>query len=406
MKYITIPRPLEFSYVPLVKPILPPLAIAGIAAGAGSFLGGIASGLFGSHSQRKTNAANLQIARETNKSNERIQDKQNAFNLKMWNLQNAYNTPLAQRQRYEDAGINPYFAMSNISSGDAESLLSANSSPMQAAQMQPVNYDFIGNSVNIAAQTFATAMQGQQAAEAAHAQQIANAYQPSILASQLRLINANLENTFGDTRLKHLQYKVQSAAYQDTLDTIHQQRIGAELDNNLKQLQQTSLAVQIDIQKFTRDKINPMQLQTMAAQVDQLTASAFAARKQGELTQKQIDHYSEQLAIQWLQANASWLNAKASMQNANTNSRLADSTIAVNEAQVNSINATTGKTKAETWFTRQQIRHAQQMFKGRLNILNNNAAMSGSDAVFRPFNNFTHLVPIGSLPSINSLSSY
>lgn len=397
MKYITSPRPLEFSYVPQFKPVLPPLVIGGLAAGAGSFLGGIVSGLFGSHSQRKTNAANLQIARETNQSNERIQDKQNAFNLMMWNKQNAYNTPLAQRQRYEAAGINPYFAMSNISSGDAESLLSANSSPMQAAQMQPVNYDWIGNSVNSAAQTFATAMQGQQAAEAAHAQQIANAYQPSILASQLRLINANLENTFGDTRLKHLQYKVQSAAYQDTLDTIHQQRIGAELDNNLKQLQQTSMAVQIDIQKFTRDKINPMQLQTMAAQVDQLAASAFAARKQGELTQKQIDHYSEQLAIQWLQANASWLNAKASMQNANTNSRLADSTIAVNNAQVNSINATTGKTKAETWFTRQQISQAQQMFKGRLNILNNNAAMSGSDAVFRPFLNFTHLVPIGSM---------
>ena len=34
-------------------------------------------------------------------------------NQQLWDKQQAYNSPAAQRQRLEDAGFNPYFAMSN-----------------------------------------------------------------------------------------------------------------------------------------------------------------------------------------------------------------------------------------------------------------------------------------------------
>ena len=42
-------------------------------------------------------------------------------NQQLWDKQQAYNTPAAQRQRLEDAGFNPYFAMSNgaINAGSA-----------------------------------------------------------------------------------------------------------------------------------------------------------------------------------------------------------------------------------------------------------------------------------------------
>lgn len=61
-------------------------------------------------SQADANATNLQIARETNQAN-----------ADLWREQSAYNTPTNQMQRYRDAGINPYMAMSNITSGNAES---------------------------------------------------------------------------------------------------------------------------------------------------------------------------------------------------------------------------------------------------------------------------------------------
>lgn len=58
---------------------------------------------------RDTNKTNLQIARETNQANRENQRYQNEWNLNMWNAQNEYNSPDAQRQRLEDAGLNPIF---------------------------------------------------------------------------------------------------------------------------------------------------------------------------------------------------------------------------------------------------------------------------------------------------------
>lgn len=87
--------------------------IPAIIAGA-SLLGASAlshkSAKIASSSQRDANATNLQIARETNQAN-----------ADLWREQSAYNTPSNQMQRYRDAGINPFMAMSNITSGNAES---------------------------------------------------------------------------------------------------------------------------------------------------------------------------------------------------------------------------------------------------------------------------------------------
>lgn len=65
-----------------------------------------------------------------NRSNISNVDKQNRFNLDMWNRANAYNTPLMQRQRYEDAGINPALALSNITPGTTQSMMSAQHQPV------------------------------------------------------------------------------------------------------------------------------------------------------------------------------------------------------------------------------------------------------------------------------------
>lgn len=110
-----------------------------ISGGAG-IIGSLIGGAFQKSAQRAANRTNLAIARETNAQNYQIFREQNEFNKEQFNNYLQYNTPAAQRARYEDAGINPYMALGNMQNGNAQSALtSANSAPMQAAQVQPEN---------------------------------------------------------------------------------------------------------------------------------------------------------------------------------------------------------------------------------------------------------------------------
>ena len=126
------------------------------------------SDLFPSHDTRDAAArASLQATRETNAANLKLAQYQNDWNVAQWNRQNAYNTPQAQRQRYEEAGINPYFALGNISSGQAESLLSADMSKQQsgaeAFNMKAQGAQQLGASIaNASSQFFNTQYQQEQ----------------------------------------------------------------------------------------------------------------------------------------------------------------------------------------------------------------------------------------------------
>lgn len=62
--------------------------------------GAVTSGLFGGLSNALFGGINARRA-------ERAAQKQYARQIDFWNLQNSYNTPTAQRQRLEDANLNP-----------------------------------------------------------------------------------------------------------------------------------------------------------------------------------------------------------------------------------------------------------------------------------------------------------
>lgn len=94
-----------------------------------------------------TNKANLQIAQQTNQANKDIAQMANEHNeamlnkqiqqeWDMWNAENEYNSPTAQMQRYADAGVNPYMAVGNVSSGNASSMSSPSAQPAVVPQMQ------------------------------------------------------------------------------------------------------------------------------------------------------------------------------------------------------------------------------------------------------------------------------
>ena len=91
--------------------------------------------------QRETNAMNYLMQKETNAQNYKIWQEQKQNNLDMWNLENEYNSASAQRQRLEDAGLNPYLMMNGGSAGVAGSVDSAPAPTMQSATMQSPNLD-------------------------------------------------------------------------------------------------------------------------------------------------------------------------------------------------------------------------------------------------------------------------
>lgn len=73
----------------------------------------------GAAQQRKFEEKQAQEQRDWN---EAMQDKQNAWNLDMWNKTNEYNSPLAQKERMLEAGLNPlYYGLDGSSANGIES---------------------------------------------------------------------------------------------------------------------------------------------------------------------------------------------------------------------------------------------------------------------------------------------
>lgn len=123
--------------------------------------GSIAGGLLGFGSSAIQNSQNRQNVQETNRMNYKINQMNNQFNERMamqqrdfqenmWNKENAYNTASAQRQRLEEAGLNPYLMMNGGSAGTAQSVgPGASASSAGSAVMQPFQADYSGISSSI-----------------------------------------------------------------------------------------------------------------------------------------------------------------------------------------------------------------------------------------------------------------
>lgn len=119
-------------------------------------LGSLVGGLFGAGSSAMQNAQNRQNVKETNEMNYKINQMNNQFNERMamqqrdfqenmWNKENAYNTASAQRQRLEEAGLNPYLMMNGGSAGSAGSVGAGAAAVSSGnAQMQPFQADYSG----------------------------------------------------------------------------------------------------------------------------------------------------------------------------------------------------------------------------------------------------------------------
>ena len=283
----------------------------GIISGVGSLVGGI----FGSSATRAAAKAQLQAVRETNKANLDLAKYQNEWNVAQWNRQNAYNTPAMQRQRYEEAGINPYFALGNIQSGNAEGLMSA-----EMANQKPVISDLQGRSGQILGESIANA--------AASGEQ--TYFASKIQAEQAK--NLQIQNTFDlqslKDRVNSLHYDAEAKrmanyVYNNSMESLiniqkNEERMSYSREA-ITRLQQVGTEYDLATKKFTNDNILPAQASLAKMSLNQMIAQIALTKQQSRLTEKEVDNYANNMAIRWLQANSQWLSAKSSMFNSQTN---------------------------------------------------------------------------------------
>lgn len=173
-----------------------PLVAPAIIAGAGSML----SGLFGAGGSAKAAKYQLQAARETNRMNYQIAQENNAFNQRMWEKQNAYNSPVEQRRRLEQAGLNPNLMMNGGSAGTAETAPTADTSGLQQVPD-------IGSTIASGYQQFGSSLSNA-------ANQIASmVYNNDLQQANVNKAQAEAQSASQDARYKELQNQLAASQF-------------------------------------------------------------------------------------------------------------------------------------------------------------------------------------------------
>lgn len=274
------------------------------ALGAGiSGLFGVGSSAMNAASQNQANKYNLQAQRETNQANmainqsqldyaQKMYQDQVAQQWKMFNTTNAYNSPAAQKQRYLDAGLNPYIMMGSQPAASASSMPAAGvpaQLPMQAARMEAFNQWNLGKGLsdagmfaNIDAAMANTAKTKEETEGVALQNEYFRRNQEADLAIKI-LTAAGLDedkkykllknNLFMDTyEAQKLKAKLEPHAMQYTMNHLQSQ---IDLNQTMNQIQQLNLD--------TGRQLQPLQIEKMAREIDEICSRRdlnFARKKE------------------------------------------------------------------------------------------------------------------------------
>lgn len=285
-----------------------PFPLGAAIIGGSQLVSGITSLFGGNHAADKS----LQATRETNKANAELAKYQNEWNLAQWNRQNAYNTPAAQRQRYEDAGINPYFALGNLQSGQAESLNSAEMANQQsgaeAYNHLAQGYQGLASGISSAASSFVNAQYQQEQVKSLQLKNTEDA-----LSMMLRVKGLKYDNV-----AKEMSNQLFNANMNSMINITKNQERESYSRVAIANLQQVGTAYDVAQKKFTNDFILPAQRDIAQMSIQQMIAQVAYTKAQQKWTEKQTSLAAEYCAQGWLNAHANMLSSQASWKNAGT----------------------------------------------------------------------------------------
>lgn len=261
------------------------------ALGAGiSGLFGIGSSAMNAASQNQANKYNLQAQRETNQANmainqsqldyaQKMYQDQVAQQWKMFNTANAYNSPAAQKQRYLDAGLNPYMMMGSQPAASASSMPAAgipSQLPMQAARMEAFNQWNLGKGLSDAgmfANIDATMANTAKTKEEAEGVALQNEYFRRNQEADLAIKVLTASGLDEDKKYKLLKNNLFE-------DTYNAQKLKARLEPHMMQYTMNHLQSEIDLNQTenqiaklnleTGRKMQPLQLKKAAREIEEI----------------------------------------------------------------------------------------------------------------------------------------
>lgn len=282
-------------------------SILGLIAGpAISALGSVLGGSIAKQGSDAAAKAALQATRETNAANLKLAQYQNDWNLAQWNRQNAYNSPAAQRARYEEAGINPYFALGNINSGQAESLMSSDMARQQsgaeAYNMQAQGAQQFGAAVTNASNQFFNTQYQQEQTKALQIQNTEN-----LLSMTKRVQGLDYDN-----QAKKMANELYNANMQSLMNITKNQERESYARVAQANLQTVGSQYDVAAKSFTNKFILPAQRDIAQMTIGKMTVEIAYQKAQQHWTEKQTALAAKYAAAAMLSANASWLSSKAS----------------------------------------------------------------------------------------------
>lgn len=274
--------------------------------GIGSALGGIAGGALSLAGAKYAADKALEATKETNAANLKLAQFQNDWNIAQWNRQNAYNTPAAQRARYEEAGINPYFALGNLQSGNAQSILSADMAKQQSAadayNMLSQGYQNFGASVSQAIPQFLNAMYQQEQTKALQIQNTEN----------LLSMNKRVQGLKYDNEAKRMSNELYNANMQSLMNITKNQERESYARVAQSNLQTVGSQYDVASKAFTNKFILPAQRDIAQMTISKMVTDIAYQKAQEKWTEKQTALATKYAAAAMLSANASMLSSKAS----------------------------------------------------------------------------------------------
>lgn len=271
-----------------------------------SAAGSLAGGAIGAFAQSSANKTQMKMFHE-----------QMQFNRDMIREQNAYNTPAAQRARYEEAGINPYLALGNISSGSQQSTMQAPNAP----QIAPVTQ--FGESLQAASQNT-----------------IRNLIDLSQAQADIQLKETNNRILKIEEMYKEKEFLAKIGLMKDQSGKLRSETKGLDLDN------------------FFRFDLNSANLSQLKALTNKTEAETELLRVQKELASFDLGfkqkHAEEQFKSEmaktmmevitgYKNADSNRMNAIANLKNSDTNRMNAITNRNLSFAQIQNLAADTAK---------------------------------------------------------------
>lgn len=356
---------------------------------AATLASGFFGGLLGNKAQSSANATNINIARETNAMNYRMMQEQNSFNKEMYNDYLSYNTPLAQRRRYLDAGINPYMALGNLQPGNAQSALqAAPSHPAVGTQVQPVNSlaQSIQSSMQNAALTYSAIADAKLKASQANKTDAETSWMDRLYENIVSLNNAKKDFTVKQGSLADFEYMFKNETLGNSLAlsdlSVQQgQQLQEQLQksNQLMDIQIKSARIDLDLKdKYQEEQIKASLADVWASyaeRIERVMSSKYDRTvfkpRQLSLMQQEADTNAYNARTNRMNANTNAYNARTNRMNANTNSRLVDAQINKIASEIVESTARASNIKLDTDTKRKMQRYVVGSIKEDYNTKRN-----------------------------------